>query len=97
MNGLWRQILSAFTCDQFPPGQREQLLARGAAELARSHSNDAAPTVADIQAIALEEFGLLLNDQAAAAAREAPRSGHAPRPSKPAPSPPGHVSLIKRA
>ncbi|MEV5879421.1 hypothetical protein AB0L75_35410 [Streptomyces sp. NPDC052101] len=70
MSGLRRQVLAAFTGEQVPTGRREHLLALGAAELAhaRRPAGGAASTSRDVQVIALQEFGLLLDDRAAAAA-----------------------------
>ncbi|MFK0297206.1 hypothetical protein ACIQU6_42980 [Streptomyces sp. NPDC090442] len=70
MSGLWRQVLTAYTSDQLPPGGREQLLARAAAELAHAHRAEdrPPPTAAEVQVIALEEFGLFLDTKIATAA-----------------------------
>lgn len=72
MSGIWRQVLAAYTTDQYQEHDREQLLALGAAELAHARSSEGRPATAeDVQHIALQEFGLLLGiTQARTALRE---------------------------
>ncbi|MEU2354579.1 hypothetical protein ABZ599_16690 [Streptomyces misionensis] len=64
MTGLWRQVLN--DTERVDSHSREQLLALGAAELAHARRAAESPvTVDDVQRIALAEFGLFLDEQAA--------------------------------
>ncbi|GGX47760.1 hypothetical protein [Streptomyces chryseus] len=66
MSGLWQRVLAAYTTDQHPQHDREQLLALGAAELAHTRSpGGRAATVQEVQRVAREERGLLLDERQA--------------------------------
>lgn len=70
MASVWRRALSALTGPELQaPYQREQTLARAAADLALTEATSSAPaTAADVQRIARDEFGVGLTISAAAAA-----------------------------
>ncbi|MGC5260773.1 hypothetical protein ACPXCO_07020 [Streptomyces cyaneofuscatus] len=63
---LWRQVLGALKDPQAT--DREQILAEGAADLARTRSADRAPDADDVIRIAMTEFAVLLDPSTAAAA-----------------------------
>ncbi|MFB7918963.1 hypothetical protein [Streptomyces sp. NPDC056061] len=69
MSGIWRQVLAAYTTDRYEGRDREQLLALGAAELACARTAGGRTVAAeDVQRIAREEFGLVLDERMARAA-----------------------------
>ncbi|OEJ29129.1 hypothetical protein AR457_00475 [Streptomyces agglomeratus] len=73
---MWKRVLAAYTTDRYPQHDREQLLARGAAELAHTRSpGGRAATVKDVQRVAREEFGLLLDERQARTALAQRRTG----------------------
>ncbi|GHB30340.1 hypothetical protein [Streptomyces chryseus] len=59
-------MLAAYTTDRHPQHDREQLLALGAAELVHTRSpGGRAATVQEVQRVAREERGLLLDERQA--------------------------------
>ncbi|PCG82304.1 hypothetical protein CIB93_30825 [Streptomyces sp. WZ.A104] len=66
---LWRQVLAALNDDTLDDAAREQMAARGAAQLAvRRTPEGQQPTPDEVMAVAFEEFALLLNAEQARAA-----------------------------
>ncbi|MGW8700153.1 hypothetical protein ACWGOK_24960 [Streptomyces eurythermus] len=72
---LWRQVLAALNDDTLDDATREQILARGAAQLAvRRAPAGHEPTPDEVMAAAFSEFSLLIDaEQARAALREVRR------------------------
>lgn len=72
---LWRQLLTALNDPALDDATREQIVARGAAQLAtRRVPQGQQATPHEVMAVAFEEFALLLDaDQARAALRDVGR------------------------
>jgi hypothetical protein len=70
---LWRQVLAALHDGTLDDGERERILAHGAAELATHRAAQGTQaTPQEVMAVAFAEFSLLLDaDQACLALREA--------------------------
>ncbi|WP_079185741.1 hypothetical protein [Streptomyces sp. NBRC 110465] len=59
---LWRQVLATLNDDTLDDAAREQMVARGAAQLAvRRAPESQQPTPDEVMAVAFEEFALLLD------------------------------------
>ncbi len=71
---LWRQVLAALCDDSLDDATREEIIARGAAQLAiRRAPQGVQATPDDVMRIAFEEFSTLLDNDAA---RKALRHAH---------------------
>ncbi|MEU9700164.1 hypothetical protein [Streptomyces sp. NPDC047981] len=66
---LWRQVLAALNDDTLDDAAREQMVARGAAQLAvRRTPEGQQPAPDEVMAVSFEEFALLLDVEQARAA-----------------------------
>ncbi|MBT2529802.1 hypothetical protein J7E91_31605 [Streptomyces sp. ISL-99] len=74
---LWRQVLAALNDDSLDDATREEIIARGAAQLAtRRTPQGVQATPDDVMRIAFEEFSTLLaGDTARKALRQTHRQG----------------------